>query len=247
MKFTFIADPNNPRAVRAQKECAKRYGQETDLTITDVVIALGGDGTLLKILQSLLNYKIPVLGMNLGHVGHFLSHYSLNDLPDRVAQAERKEITPLQISVRNGAGKGLKQYAFNEFSFSRTTPQAARLEVTVQDQFGLFIQREVFGDGLIVATPMGSSGYYASAQGIPVDPNQDVIALQSICSKKDLSAIVSPDSLVKVKVIQERGKRPVCVDRDGQDRVANVHSATIKQARNKSIMLLCERKADLAR
>lgn len=242
MKFTFTADPRNPKAMRALAACVKRYGQ-ADLAKADVVIVLGGDGTLLKVLQGLLNYQTPVLGMNLGHVGHFLSHYSLDNLPDRVSQAERKEVTPLQIAARTGAGRATKQYAFNEFSFSRTTPQAARLGVVVQDRYGSIIKREVFGDGLIVATPMGTSGYYASANGIPVDPDQDAIALQSICAKKGFSAIVSADSRVDVEV-QERPKRPVCIDRDGQDRIQEVRSATIQQARNKSITLLRERNRD---
>ena len=246
MKLTFIADPNNPKAVRALKACKKRYGQELDLAKTDVVIVLGGDGTFLRILQALLNYQTPVLGMNLGHVGHLLSPYSLDALPDRVAEAERKEIVPLQISVQTGKGKPIKQYAFNEFSFSRTTPQAAHLGVMVKDQYGSIVKREVFGDGLIVATPMGTSGYYASAKGIPVAPDQEAIALQSICAKKGFSAIVTADSQVRVKV-QEREKRPVCIDRDGQDRIADVRVATIQQARNKSITLLRERNRDFAR
>jgi len=245
MKFTFMADPKNKKAMHALAACAKRYGQ-TDLASSDVVIVLGGDGTLLKVLQSLLNYQTPVLGMNLGHVGYFLSNYSLDDLPDRVVQAEKRQVTPLKIAARIGAGKPMKQYAFNEFSFSRVTPQAARLGVAVKDQYGSIIKREVFGDGLIVATPMGTSGYYASANGIPVDPDHDAIALQSICAKKGFSAIVSPDSQVNVEV-QEREKRPVCIDRDGQDRIADVRSATIKQANNKSITLLWERNRGLSR
>ena len=205
MKITFMADPQNLKARHALAACVKRYGQ-ADLAKSDVVIVLGGDGTLLKALQALLNYQTPVLGMNLGHVGHFLSHYSLDNLPDRVAQAEKQKVTPLQISARIGGRKAIKEYAFNEFSFSRTTPQAVRLGVTIRDQFGPFIQREVFGDGLIVATPMGTSGYYASAQGVPLEPNQNAIALQSVCARKSFGAIVSPDSQVKVAV-QEREKR----------------------------------------
>ncbi len=229
MKFTFIADPNNPAAVRAQKECTKYYGQEPDLTKTDVVIALGGDGTFLRVLQALLNYQKPVFGMKLGHVGYLLSRYSLDNLPDRVVQAERKDIIPLQICARTASGKIAKQYAFNEFSFSRMTPQAARLAVAAQDKYGTFIQREVFGDGLIVATPTGTSGYYTSAQGIPVDSDQNAIALQSVCARQTFSAILPPNATVHVRV-QERTKRPVCIDRDGQDRIMEVRSATIKQA-----------------
>lgn len=241
MKITFLAD-EKPTAKQALRACIKRYGQ-ADLGKADVVVVLGGDGFMLKTLHALLNYQTPVFGLNLGHVGYLLNHYSADALPDRIAQADGEEIIPLQISARTGAGKAQKEYAFNEFAFSRMSPQAARLAVAVKGQNRMtrpFMQQEVFADGLIVATPMGTSGYYAAAQGIPVNPDQDAIAIQSVCAKIGFNAIVSPDSLVKVEV-KEQSKRPVCVDWDGQNRLPNVRSATIKQASNKSMTLLKEK------
>ena len=247
MKIAFLAD-EKPLAAQALRACIKKYGQ-ADLAKADVVVVLGGDGFMLKTLHALLNYQTPVFGLNLGHVGYLLNHYSVDALPDRVAQADQKELIPLQIKARIGTGRPLKQYAFNEFSFVRVSPQAARLNVSIYEQgrkVRPFIQREVFADGLIVATPMGTSGYYASAQGVPVDDNQNVIAVQSICARKGLSAIVAPDSLVNVEV-QEKEKRSVCIDRDGQDRVLGVRSATIQQAYSKSMTLLKDKNLDLTR
>jgi len=250
MKFTFVADPNNPKAVRAQKECIKRYGQEDDLAKTDVVVPLSGDGGALQILQALLalqtvvNYRVPVLGMHFGHVGALMNQYSLDNLPDRVEKAERQEITPLRISMRTGLKKVLKQYAFNEFSFTRMSPQAARLEVVVQDRFGELVRREVFGDGLIVATSLGTSGYYASAHGVPIDVSQDVMALQSVCAKRGFNAIIAASGAQVDVRGKELQKRPICVDQDGQTRTVNVRSATIRQDPNKTMILLRDRKRD---
>ena len=238
MKISFLAD-KKPAAMQALRACIKRYGQ-ADLAHADVVVVLGGDGFMLKTLHALLNYQTPVFGLNLGHVGYLLNHYSLEALPDRVLQAERQEIIPLQISAKTGGRKVQKQYAFNDFSFTRMTPQAARLGVSVQSRGHMsrpFIQREVFGDGLIVATPMGTSGYYQSAQGVPVDANQDLIALQSVCAKMAFNAVVAPDSKVCVEV-KERQKRPVCIDRDGQDRLPDVRSAVVEQSNRKAMCLL---------
>ena len=238
MKITFLAD-DKPTAAQALRACIKRYGQ-ADLSKADVVVVLGGDGFMLKTLHALLNYQTPVFGLNLGHVGYLLNHYSLDNLPDRVSRAERKEVIPLQITAKTGSRKVQKQYAFNEFSFVRMSPQAARLGVSIKDRLGPFVQREVFGDGLIVATPMGGSGYYSAAHGVPLDPDCDLIALQSICAKTGLNAIVAPDSQVHVEV-KERAKRPVCIDRDGQDRIADVRSAIVQQSTRKRMSLLKDR------
>ena len=238
MKITFLAD-EKPVAAQALRACIKKYGQ-AELSKADVVVVLGGDGFMLKTLHALLNYQTPVFGLNLGHVGYLLNHYSLDALPDRVEQADQKELIPLQIKAKVEKGRPFNQYAFNEFAFVRMSPQAARLGVSIQERVNggrPFIQREVFADGLIVATPMGTSGYYASAHGVPVEPDQDVVALQSICARQGFNAIVSSDSQVNVEVL-ERSKRPVCIDRDGQDRICGVRSATIQQASHKSMTLL---------
>ena len=241
MKITFTADPGNPKAVRALKMFTKRYGQ-TDLDKAEVVVVLGGDGTMLRVLQALLNYQTPVFGLNLGHAGKLLNQFSLKDLPDRVEQAEETSLIPLQIKAHTADGETHTQYAFNDFSFTRMSPQASRLAVSIAsgENERPFIRQNVFGDGVIVATPVGTSGYYRSAKGVPVDATQNLIAVTSVCAHSDFNAVVSPESVVRVDVLEEK-KRPVCVDRDGQDRITQVTSATISQATRKVQTLLKEK------
>jgi len=240
MKLCFLAD-NGPAAMQALRACIKKYGQ-VDLAKADVVIVLGGDGFMLKTLHGLLNYQTPVFGLNLGHVGYLLNHFSLDDLPDRVENTDRIQVAPLHLRMKTHLGQTHDLYAFNEFAFGRSRPQAARLNVVVTDECDLqprLVEKEFLGDGLIVATRMGCHGYFASAGGTPLE--QDGIGVQSVCSKDGLSDNFSTNAHVYV-VPQESVKRPVHVDCDGQTRIENVQMATV-QSESKYIQTLLKERS----
>jgi len=242
MKITFLAD-KNPEATKALFACIKRYGQ-ADLDKADVVVVLGGDGFMLKILHALLNYQTPVFGLNLGHVGYLLNRYSEDNLPDRIDTATALKATPLRVNIENLLGKTQEVFAFNEVSLQRSTPQAARLKTIITDEHngqGYDSTTEVFGDGLIVATKMGSSGYYRSAQGKSFKKKYQAMGVQSICSQKPFNRIVSEKGHVCV-VPEEVIKRPVHLDKDGQERIARVGLVCVQPAPDKARTLLMEQK-----
>ncbi len=250
MKFTFMADPHNPKAMRDLMACVKRYGQ-VDLAKADVLVIISGDGGVIRGFQALLNYRIPVFGLKAGHVGALLNEYSLDNLPDRVEQADEVQVVPLQFSVRTEAPKPVKGYAYNDVVVLRDSPQAARLHVVVQEanrRSRPFLEQTFLGDGLVVPTNIGSSGYFAAAGGRQMPG--DMISMQSICSKSDFHAVVASDSKIYVRPLEatygksKSPKRPVCAEWDGQQRVSGVRSVTIQQAPNKMITLLKERKLD---
>ena len=239
MKICFLAD-EKPTAMQALRACIKKYGQ-ADLAKADVVIALGGDGFMLQTLQKLLNYQVPVFGLNLGHVGYLLNHFSLDDLPDRVDSADKKTVVPLKVFAETTSNKFESMYAFNEFCLSRSSPQAARLDAMIVEKDSETGQEkgeiaEIFGDGLIVASKMGTHGYYESAGGMPL-PEDKSIALQSICCKNRVNKMLSDKGRVCVEV-QEQEKRPIHLDCDGQKRLADVSLAFIEQAPQKVQTLL---------
>ena len=239
MKITFLAD-EKPAAMQALRACIKRYGQ-ADLAGADVVVVLGGDGFMLKTLQALLNYQTPVFGLNLGHVGHLLNHFSLNELPDRVETAQKKQIVPLRVNVESLTRKTEELFAFNEVALQRSTPQAARLNVIITDEKngkGHRNNSEVFGDGIIVATKIGESGYYESAGG-KTFRNTRSVGVQSICAHKAFNKIVSEKGHVCV-IPQEVMKRPVHIDKDGQERITQVGLVCAQVALEKARILLIE-------
>jgi len=214
MKIHFLADKKKG-ALPAWLRCVQRYGQ-APLTEADFVVVLGGDGFMLKTLHALLNYRIPVFGLNLGHVGYLLNRFSVDNLPKRIEQAEKKEIVPLRISASTKDGQEHELYAFNEAVVLRSSAQAARLETVM---FDFQAKKKVtlqtlLGDGLIVATPMGSHGYYASASGQPLGNQQNVMAVQSICTQPRFNKIVSNHADIFVHP-QELGKRPIHLECDG--------------------------------
>ena len=242
VKFHFLAD-KQPKAMNALYACIKRYGQ-ADLDKADVVIVLGGDGFMLKILQALLNYQTPVFGLNLGHVGHLLNNYSLDNLPDRVAKAQQIHLTPLSVRAKPFAAKPVEGYVFNDASITRQSPQAARLTTIITDEKDLkpvMMQETVFGDGLLVSTPSGSNGYYASAGGLPFSDAERVIGVKSICSKQNFNPILSENAHIVVTP-QEALKRPVQLDLDGKTRINNIEIALIESEPRKKKTLLVERK-----
>ena len=239
MKIFFCADERNEKANQMLRACIKRYGQ-ADLAQSDVVVVLGGDGFMLKIFQALLNYQTPVFGLNFGHVGYLLNHYAPDNLPDRIAKANKVQCTPLCVNAEPFYGRHVQAYAFNDFSIMRQNPQAARLKTVIQDENKPLIDEVVFGDGIIVATsPIGCHGYYASAQGKPLPAESGYIGVKGVCCKQDFNPVVTDKAHIYISP-QEAEKRPVHLDCDGKTRYPNIATASIKAVPAKAQTLLVE-------
>lgn len=245
MKIFFCADTRNNEANQKLRACIKRYGQ-ADLAEADVVIALGGDGFMLKTLQMLLNYQTPVFGLNFGHVGHLLNHYAPDNLQERVATAEKVHLTPLIARAESFSGQKIEQYAFNDFSLMRQSPQAARLSATITDEQNgrpIILQDTVFGDGIIVATQSGSEGYYASAGGRPFVNEAESVGVKGVCCKVNYNPVVTTHAHIYVTP-QEPKKRPIHLDCDGKKRFANIAQAVIECDANRAQTLLIEHRSN---
>ena len=242
MKIFFCADTRNNVAQQKLRACIKRYGQ-ANIETADVVVALGGDGFMLKTLQMLLNYQIPVFGLNFGHVGYLLNHYAPDQLPERIERATPVCVAPLLVYAEPFYGSPSQHYAFNDVSIIRQSPQAARLSVgitDVQDWKPIISQDTVFGDGLIAATTSGTSAYYAAAGGCPLPDQKGHIALKGSNCRQNYNPILSDEAHVFV-VPQEPVKRPVQMDCDGKKRVSNIALAQIECAPEKKQTILVEK------
>ena len=177
MKFHFIAS-ENPEAKEALKVLIKRHDQ-TKLELSDVIIAIGGDGMLLKALRNSIEKNKPVFGLNKGNVGFLMNELSFDNLENRIQTARKVKMHPLFMSAHKINGNIFTELAVNEVSILRQTHQAAHLKITVDKKERL---NELVCDGILVSTPIGSTAYNLSARGPIIPLNANILALTPISS-----------------------------------------------------------------
>lgn len=211
MKMHFISS-STESAANAADALSERYGQ-SPIREADVIIALGGDGLMLSVMHQ--NRGLPVYGMNRGTIGFLMNHYSEEDLPARVAEAEETVINPLAMTAGTTDGHEHCALAINEVSMLRAGPQAARLRVSINGKVRL---PELVCDGLILSTPAGSTAYNYSANGPILPLDSDILAMTPIAAfrpRRWRGAILPQDAVVRVDVL-DPAKRPVMADADSR-------------------------------
>jgi hypothetical protein len=158
-RLHFVAS-GAPEAQSAYLDLVARHGQ-TAPEAADIVVALGGDGLMLRTLHDFMGTNTPIFGMNRGSVGFLMNEYAIEDLPERLAAAETTVIRPLAMDAVTMDGITHRRHAINEVSMLRQTYQAAHLEIAVDGRVRL---AEMVGDGILVATPAGSTAYNLSVR-----------------------------------------------------------------------------------
>src|SRR3954451_9089961 len=152
--IAFVASLN-PEAKEACERLSQHYGNAAPET-ADVIVALGGDGFMLQTLHRFMSSGQPIYGMHRGTVGFLMNEFSPDDLHERLRRAEITVIHPLLMDARDADGGSHKFYAFNEVSLFRQTYQAARLRILIDGKERLL---ELVADGVLLATPAGSTAY----------------------------------------------------------------------------------------
>lgn len=211
MKIAFSAS-EAPIAQTARAALIGRYG-DTDFESADVIVALGGDGFMLRTLHETQDLPAPVYGMNRGTIGFLMNEYIESDLPDRLNAAEEAVINPLAMRAMDRSGKIHNALAINEVSLLRAGPQAARLRISVDGRLRL---QELVCDGALLATPAGSTAYNYSAHGPILPIGADVLALTAIAAfrpRRWRGALLPKTAEVRFDVV-EPDKRPVMADAD---------------------------------
>ena len=205
----------------------------------DVVIALGGDGYMLQTLHTLLDARrsiVPVFGMNLGTVGFLMNEWRLHDLDERLSNARAFKVTPLLMTATGIDGRIHTKPAINEVSLLRETRQTAKLEVSVNDRV---VMEELACDGILVATPAGSTAYNLSAHGPILPLGSGMMALTPISAfrpRRWRGAILPDKARVKLRVL-DPGKRPVSAVAD-QREIREVAEVDIAIDRARELTLL---------
>ncbi|HUI14772.1 MAG TPA: NAD kinase [Xanthobacteraceae bacterium] len=226
VKFKHIAfvASDVPEAQRARRRLVKRYGDARPET-ADVIVALGGDGLMLATLQRFMNSGKPIYGMHRGTVGFLMNEYAEAGLAERLAAAHVTVIHPLLMRARDAAGRVHKHRAINEVSLFRQTYQAAKLRVLIDGKERL---AELVADGILLATPAGSTAYNLSAQGTIIPIGAPLLALTPISPfrpRRWRGALLPDRARVSIEVL-EAAKRPVAAVAD-HDEVRSVRSVEI--------------------
>jgi len=234
MKLSFVAS-DAPEARAAEAELSQLYGNHP-LDDADAVVALGGDGLMLQTLHRVLPQGHAIYGMNRGSVGFLMNDYEVRHLPERIASAEVTAIHPLLMEATTVAGETSQALAFNEVSMLRQRHQAAKLRISVDGRVRL---EELICDGIIVATPAGSTAYNLSANGPILPVNSPLLALTPISAfrpRRWRGAILQHDAAVGIEVL-ESDKRPVAAVADHEE-VRNVRHVSVREDASRSVRLM---------
>jgi NAD+ kinase len=206
MKIAFVASDADP-AQEALAALIHRYGQ-ADPWAADIVVALGGDGLMLETLHSHIERQVPIYGMNRGSVGFLLNEFRIDGLIERLRAATRVTLHPLRMKATRVNGEVREALAINEVSLLRQTRQAAKLRLTVDSVLRM---EELICDGILLATPAGSTAYNLSAHGPIIPLGSGVLALTPISAfrpRRWRGALLPHKAKVTIELL-ECEKRPV--------------------------------------
>jgi NAD+ kinase len=223
---------------RAAETLLRRRYRFADMAEAETLVALGGDGFMLQTLHRLLEEACsrPVFGMNRGTVGFLMNDWRVDRLPKRIAAAKAIRVAPLEMCATTVGGEKFTYAAINEVSLLRETRQTAKIEISVNGRVAL---AELACDGVLVATPAGSTAYNLSARG-PILPLQaKMLALTPISPfrPRRWSGAILPDDTAVGFTILEAKNRPVSAVAD-QIEVRDVAKVEVRLDRERSLTLL---------
>ncbi|MDD3444782.1 MAG: NAD kinase [Zavarzinia sp.] len=237
-RITFIAS-SAPEAQASLQRLRHRYGDAGGNA--DVIVALGGDGHMLSCLHDIMegdlaDNPLPIYGMNQGTLGFLMNPYAEDDLLLRLSVAETSRLHPLRMKARTRQGRIHEALAINEVSLFRETHQAAKLRIFVDNRMRL---ESLTCDGLLLATPAGSTAYNLSAHGPILPLNAGVLALTPISAfrpRRWRGALLHHEAVVRIEALGGE-KRPVSAVADNNE-VRDVAEVEIEEDRETTLKLL---------
>jgi NAD+ kinase len=233
-RIAFVTS-DTEEAVAAGERLAQHYGT-MDPREADIVVALGGDGLMLQTLHRFMGTGKPIYGMNRGSVGFLMNEFREDRLIERLEAAERSVSHPLLMKAFFVDGRSETAYAINEVSLLRQSYQAAKIRILVDDKPRL---PELIADGVLVATPTGSTAYNLSANGPILPLNAPLLALTPISAfrpRRWRGALLPDRARISFEVL-EADKRPVSAVADHFE-FRSVTSVTVVMDRSLDLVML---------
>ena len=212
MKVAILASIN-PKAKKLAK-LAEGFLNCTSRQEAEIIVAFGGDGFMLHTLHNLESNNVPVYGVNEGTIGFLLNDAEeLEKLPEKLTKAKPTTLYALKAEVKDLYGKSFSIKAFNEISLLRSSAQTSKIAIKLNDKMRL---SSLIGDGLIIATPAGSTAYNLSAGGPIVPLESSLIAITPICPfrpRRWKGALIPSSTKIELEVLNP-DQRPVKLTAD---------------------------------
>ncbi len=241
IKPFFFAAKNN-KAQKAISLLKKKYISYS-LKNCNVIVVLGGDGSILSLINDKEYYKKKIYGMNRGTVGFLLNNFNENNLLERIKTSKEFKLNPVSMTVTDIHNKKHKALSLNEVSLLRQNRFAANVQVNINNKVKI---KKLICDGILVSTPAGSTAYNLSAHGPILPLNSSLLALTPICSfrpRRWKGALVDERSKISLKVIDPIN-RPVSATA-GQVEIRNVKNVEVSCNFNISLKLLFDKNHNL--
>ena len=242
MKLHFSASSHDG-AIERRARLVERYGQH-EISDADCIVALGGDGHMLHVLHETVAHDKPVFGLNCGRLGFLMNHYASEELIERIRDAETAPIHPLRMHAETTDGTQHSALAINEVSLIRQTHNAAHIRVEVDGKHQV---DELVCDGILLATPVGSTAYNLSAYGPVVPLGAGLMALTPISPfrpRRWRGALLNESAQVNLEVLEPQF-RPVAASADSAEH-RHIKTISIAQAQDITLRLLYDQGYSLA-
>ena len=223
---------NNSIAIRVGKP-ELGFKNEDIFSIADVIIVLGGDGTLLNIARQSASYNVPLLGINLGHLG-FLTEVEAEDMYSALetiisGEYEIEKRMMLVATVEKDGIQLEKSIALNDVGITKGPfSRIISLGIYINDNFVDLYS----ADGVIISTPTGSTAYSLSAGGPIVSPDLEVLIITPICphTLHSRSIVVSNEDIVKIEVCKNNTEVMLTLDGQQGYKVKSGDIVTVRQS-----------------
>ncbi|NDV19897.1 NAD kinase [Pseudodesulfovibrio sp. JC047] len=226
---------DTPRAQKGLATLAKRYPL-VERDEADVLIALGGDGFMLQTIHEHMDSGLPIYGMNRGTIGFLLNEFNPDTLLKRLNLAQVHALNPLIMTAFTLSGQQVSALAFNEVALLRHSQQSAKIRVCINGKQRL---EKLICDGIMVATPAGSTAYNLSARGPIIPLGSNVLALTPVSPfrpRRWNGALLPHSATIEFEILNAE-RRPVSASADSFE-VREVAHVTIKEDHTRPACIL---------
>ena len=234
MKIHFTSSKNKI-ALNTKEILVSKYNQ-TPINKAEVIVAIGGDGEMLKALRESISINLPVFGLNKGSIGFLMNRINNRNLIKRIKDSVQMIVHPLEMEVHDILNKKHISLAVNEIALFRNTNQSSIISISVDNEERL---KDLYCDGILVATPVGSTAYNLSAKGPIIPLESDILALTPISPFRPRNwqgALIKNDSKISFEIKNPK-LRPVNASADIIE-IKNVTKVSVKQRHDINLKIL---------